>query len=287
MQRLLLAGCGKLATQLGLRRAAAGDRVFGLRRQASLLPEPIEPLSADLADPASLRASLPADLDAVVFTATPGTFTDAAYEQAYVRGFGNLLQSLENAGQSPARVIFVSSTSVYGDTGGAWVDETSATQPQAFSGRRLLQAESLLRPLGDRGVILRLGGIYGLGRERLLKRVREGRPVVADPPTYTNRIHQSDCIAVLDHLLTLPQAAPIYLGVDDRPSPMHEVLDWLADEMGLPRLPRQCGAPGDQRGSNKRCCNRRLRGSGFSFRYPDFRAGYRAMLDQGHAGPNL
>ncbi len=280
VQRLLLAGCGKLGTELGLRRAAAGDRVFGLRRQASLLPAPLEPISADLADPDSLATRLPDNLDAVVFTATPGAFNDAAYEQAYVRGLGNLLRALEQTEQRPQRLIFVSSTSVYGDTGGDWVDETSTPEPQAFSGERLLQAEALLAAVGDRGVVLRLGGIYGPGRERLLKRVREARPVVADPPSYTNRIHQTDCVGVLEHLLELPRPATLYLGVDDRPAPMHEVLDWLADSMGMDRVPRQSGSPGDQRGSNKRCSNRRLRRSGYQFVYPDYRHGYRAMLDQ-------
>lgn len=281
VQRLLLAGCGKLGTELGLRRAAAGDRIFGLRRQASQLPAPIEPISADLTEPATLHSALPADLDAVVFTATPGAFTDAAYEQAYVHSLGNLLQALKHGGQTPGRVIFVSSTSVYGDTGGDWVDETSPTEPQAFSGERLLEAESLLKEaLGDRGIVLRLGGIYGPGRERLLKRVRDGRPVIADPPTYTNRIHQADCVGVLEHLLSLQQPAPLYLGVDDQPTPMHEVLDWLADQMRLDRVPRQHGEAGDQRANNKRCSNQRLRDSGYRFKYPDFRAGYSAMLDQ-------
>lgn len=280
VQRLLLAGCGKLGTELGLHRAAAGDQVFGLRRQASLLPAPIEPISADLGDPDSLAARLPENLDAVVFTATPGAFNDAAYEQAYVRGLDNLLRALEQADQRPQRLIFVSSTSVYGDTGGDWVDETITPEPQAFSGERLLQAEALLAALGDRGVVLRLGGIYGPGRERLLKRVREARPVVADPPSYTNRIHQTDCVGVLEHLLELPRPATLYLGVDDHPAPLHEVLDWLADSMGMDRVPRQSGAPGDQRGSNKRCSNRRLRQSGYQFVYPDYRDGYRVMLDQ-------
>lgn len=279
-QRLLIAGCGKLGTELGQRLAATGTTVYGLRRQADQLPAPIRGLSADLGDPEAVVQALPEALDAVIYTATPGAFDDAAYERGYVRGLDNVLAALAARRLSPTRTIFVSSTSVYGDFGGDWIDETSPTEPGGFSGKRLLQAEALLHEAPGHGIVLRLGGIYGPGRERLLRRVRDRKPVSDTPAVYTNRIHQADCVGVLEHLLQLPDPASLYLGVDHAPTPMHEVLDWLADTMNLPRPPRDSGSGRDRRGSNKRCSNRRLVDSGYRFVYPDFRAGYRAMLEQ-------
>lgn len=280
LNRVLIAGCGDLGTALGLRLAARGSTVFGLRRQTSFLPSVIRPLEADLTSAADLAAVLPEELDSVVYLATPGVFTDKAYHHAYVEGLGTLLQVLADGSHPVQRLVFVSSTSVYGDCGGDWVNEETPAEPAGFSGRRLLEAEDTLRQAPWPGVVVRFAGIYGPGRERMLRRVREGRPVVADPPRYTNRIHRDDCVGVLEHLLTLDDPAPLYLGVDNAPCPVHELADWLADHLGLPRPPREQGPATDLRGSNKRCSNRRLRASGYRFLYPSFREGYAAMLDK-------
>ena len=276
MNRTLIAGCGDLGCELGRQLAADGCSVHGLRRRAERIPAPIAPVAADLARPGTL-GELPARLDGVIYLATPGSYDDAAYRTAYVDGLRNLLGALPEGGHSLQRLVFVSSTSVYGVTDGSRVDEETATEPGSFSGRRLLEAEALVHSLPN-GLVVRFGGIYGPGRERMLRKVRQREPVVANPPQWTNRIHRDDCIGVLRHLLRLPDATPVYLGVDHYPCPMHEVTDWLADRMGLPRPPHVAGRAGGTRGSNKRCANDRLLASGYSFRYPTFREGYAAML---------
>ncbi|MCC5811882.1 MAG: SDR family oxidoreductase [Ectothiorhodospiraceae bacterium] len=277
MKTLLIAGCGDLGTSLGRQLAGPDYRVIGLRRNADRIPAPITPISADLTRPDTLRA-LPEGINQVCYIATPGAFEDEAYRMAYVEGLKNLLDALQQQPHLPDRLIFVSSTSVYGISDGSWVDETTPTEPAGFSGRRLLEAEQLLANSGIAGTIVRFGGIYGPGRERLIRKVQQGDPVVAEPPQWTNRIHRDDAVGVLRHLLALPEPAPVYLGVDDEPAPMHLVTDWLAERLGLLPCPRRSGSAGGIRGSNKRCNNKLLVSSGFSFRYPDFRQGYEAML---------
>lgn len=280
MDTLLIAGCGDLGCSLGQQLAGPERRVIGLRRHPRHIPAPIEAYQGDLTDPASL-ANLPQSITQVCYIATPGAFEDDAYRRAYVEGLRNLTKRLRQQPVPPRRLVFVSSTSVYGVTDGSWVDELTPAEPGGFSGRRMLEAEQLLADSGIPGVSVRFGGIYGPGRERLIRKVRQGDPVVAEPPQWTNRIHRDDAVSVLRHLLTLDSPEPLYLAVDHTPVPMHEVTDWLSRRLGLPDCPRRPGDAGGVRGSNKRCSNRRLLASGFRFRYPDFRQGYEAMIRAG------
>jgi nucleoside-diphosphate-sugar epimerase len=264
-----------------VRLAAAGQEVWGLRRDPAGLPAPIRPLAADLGEPATLECLAGLAPDAVVYVASADAFDEAAYRRVYVEGVRNLLAAL--AVRPPARLLYVSSTGVYGQTAGEWVDERSPAEPGGFSGRCLLEGENLALGRGRPSVVVRFGGIYGPGRTRLVEAVRRGEACGDSPPRYTNRIHRDDCAAVLEHLLGLPSPEALYLGVDCLPAPECEVMDWLADALGVPRPPRGGGsAPGPQRG-NRRCRNDRLLASGYRFRYPTYREGYRAVL--GAQGP--
>lgn len=282
MSRILIAGCGDIGSALGVRLSADGHQVWGLRRSAGALPAEIHALRADLTLADTLHV-LPGELDAAVYIATPDGYDDAAYEAAYVRGPGNLIDALSAAGRAATRLILVSSTSVYTQTDGQWVDEDSPARPVNFSAKRLLEGE--LRALSSSvpALVVRFGGIYGPGRGRLLQRVRDGRPCQETPALYTNRIHRDDCVGVLRHLLNLPRPAQIYLAVDSEPAPQCAVMDWLASRMGVPAPPRLVAdaARGDRPQSNKRCRNARLLSTGYRFLFPTYREGYAALLDDG------
>jgi nucleoside-diphosphate-sugar epimerase len=276
---ILLAGCGDLGTEAGLRFAAAGHRVVGWRRSPEKLPAAIEGVAADLGS-ADLPP-VPADTTAVVVAVAADSPTEAAYQAAYVDGLTHVLDALERDGVTPRRVLFVSSTAVYGDAAGGWVEVCTTTTPAGFSGRVLREAEELLlsrlRGTGSVGVVLRLGGIYGPGRTRLIDQVRSGTAVIPDEPRFTNRIHRDDAAAAMVHLASMAaDPAPIYVGVDNDPADLGDVLRFLAGEMGYPEPP--VGPAGQARGGNKRCSNALLRSSGLEFAYPTFREGYRAVL---------
>lgn len=277
MATTLIAGCGDLGTAVGLQLARQGHQVYGLRRRSVPLPPPLRGLQADLTRPASLTG-LPPAVDLLYYIATPDRYDDAAYRAAYVDGLRNLLAALQRAGQAPRRLVLVSSTSVYGQTGGEWADEDSPTQPRGFSGRRLLEAEQLARASGIPAVIVRFGGIYGPGRERLLRKVRAGAPSIAQPPLYTNRIHRDDCVRVLLHVAQERIPPGVYLAVDDAPCSQCELMEWLAGRLGLPAPTRIPSAPNGARAGNKRCRNAKLKATGFRFLYPSYREGYAALL---------
>lgn len=276
-ENILIIGCGRIGTRLGLVLAADGHTVHGMRRRPESLPAPLQTITADATDAGELAGKLPPGIDRLYIILTPGAFIEAAYRETYVGGVTAALAALSERGENPHRVIFVSSTSVYGQDAGEWVDETSTTAPHGFAGHVLLEAERRLVAGPFAATTVHCAGIYGAGRDRLVRRVREELPCPADPPAWSNRIHEDDVVGFLAHLQTLAAPAGVYLAADDTPAPRHEVVTWLAARLGLPEPPLTV----NEGGANKRCRNARMRASGYRLRFPGYRDGYAAMLGNG------
>ena len=279
---ILLVGCGDIGIPLGLQLARSGNAVWGLRRSTQL-PDPITTLHADVTQANTLTSLATLAPDYVVVTLTPGAFSDHAYHSVFVEGTRNLLQQLNvlhNNGSKIRRLFFISSTSVYAQVDGEWVDEHSATEPTGFSGKRLLQAEGLLDDCGIASTVIRFAGIYGPGRRRLIDQVLAGQGCPQNPPLYTNRIHRDDCVGFLAHLIERDQGGeavePRYIGVDSAPAPMWEVKHWLASQ--LREAPRELQIGTSHRRGSKRCSNQRLLDSGYQLRYPSYQRGYGAVI---------
>ncbi|OUM40998.1 SDR family oxidoreductase [Arthrobacter sedimenti] len=271
---VLIAGCGDLGTEVGLRLAARGERVIGWRRSPKRIPEGIEGRAADLTQP---LPPIPQDTDVVVIATAAGDRSEAAYRSAYVDATRNVLDALERDGVTPRRILFVSSTAVYGDFDGGWVTEQSPAESDAPTARLIREAEEVLLGRTDRGTVLRLSGIYGPGRTRLIDQVEGGTAVLPAGTQWTNRIHRDDAAAAIVHLTTeVESPAPIYVGSDELPVDLGEVLQFLAAELGLPEPPR--GETSYTRGGARRMDSSLLRSTGFSFAYPTYREGYRAVL---------
>lgn len=267
MKNLLIAGCGDLGIRLAKCLSPAAWTIHGLRRSPRALPTFIRALGADLLDASSLEV-VRGHWDAIVYQATPGGRTAQAYQATYVDGLRGLMRVAETE-----RLIVVSSTAVYGQDAGEWVDETSPTEPPGFSGRILLEAEALAAE--QAGLVVRFSGIYGPGREALIHSLQAGQARCRrDPPQWTNRIHADDCAGVLKHLLEHPAPEHLYCASDCMPAPRWEVLQWLAEQLALPMPP----ANGEPDGQGKRVANQRLLASGFRFLYPDYQSGYRTLL---------
>ncbi len=279
--RILWAGWGDLGMRATTGLVAAGHEVLALRRSAIENPPPgVTGLVGDLAAPGDL--TLPAGIEACIATLTPDTRDRAGYETAYVDTMANLHRLLEVDGESsnprPVRVVFASSTAVYGQDDGSWVSEGGSTTPTGFNGEVMLDAEArVLAHNATQGVVARLGGIYGPGRDRLIRSVREGRQT---SQKWTNRIHSDDAAAVLVHLATAadPLVPDIVNVVDCQPARKQEVTDFIAAALGVP-APRvgtdDDATPGDR---GKRVDGSRLLTTGFVHRHPTFREGYATLL---------
>jgi nucleoside-diphosphate-sugar epimerase len=178
-------------------------------------------------------------------------------------------------------VLFVSSSGVYGQQQGEWVDETSSADAQGYSGRIMLQAENLALSSGLPASVVRLTGIYGPGREWLLGQVRQGYRVATEPPLYGNRIHADDAAGLLAYLLQADALGvaldDCYIGVDDEPAPLHEVVAWLREQLGVSHWAAESTV---RRAGSKRCSNARAKALGWTPRYASYREGYSAILQQ-------
>lgn len=271
MSAVLIAGCGDVGGELARRLLADGYTVYGLRRRTHLLPEGVQPVAGDVSDPVSLQA-VPGGIDVLCYTAAADARSAAAYRAAYVDGPRNVLRAVART-SSPSRVLFASSTRVYPQSAGEWVDEASSTDGDDPFARLLLQGEAAIGESTAAAVVVRFAGIYGPGRTRLIERVRAGDPCSA---AYTNRIHRDDCAGVLWHLLRLERPLPLYLAADGEPATQCTVMAWMAERLGLPAPPIADAGDGSR---GKRCRNARLVASGYEFEYPSFREGYGAIIE--------
>ncbi|SNC76994.1 Nucleoside-diphosphate-sugar epimerase [Marinobacter sp. es.048] len=276
--RILVAGCGKLGGAIASRLKASAN-VFGLRRNPDRVPEGIHGIGADLTRPETLTSELPDGLDIVIYCLTPTSYDHQGYRDAYVTGLRNLLEAL--GGQSLKHLFFISSSSVYSQDDDSWVDESSPTRPGRFSGEQVLAGEQTALDSGHPATIIRYSGIYGPSRRRFLEEVQEGRMNPAKPAPFSNRIHEEDAADAAAHLVKLALSGATletcYLASDCEPVRLDEVVDWVRQQ--TPCAEPLPDARKGGRGGSKRCSNKRLLGTGFQFRYPDFRAGYRAMID--------
>ena len=277
LPRVLIAGCGDVGTALGLLLCERGHEVHGARRAAHRLPAPLRPLSIDLTDRRAVEQAIP-DADIVVYAVAAGRRDEEAYRRAYVDGVGALLDVVEHRAEPPRRVFFVSSTSVYGERDGEWIDEAAPVRPSGFAGESLVEGEQRMLASPIPATVVRFAGIYGPDRGWLIRRARAGACCNDDPLRFTNRIHRDDCAGVLAHLIGRDQVDDVYIGVDDAPAAECEVLDWLAARLGAPAPRRVPDGNAASRGAGKRCSNARLRASGYRFRYPTYREGYAAVL---------
>jgi nucleoside-diphosphate-sugar epimerase len=183
--------------------------------------------------------------------------------------------------QQIKRLFFVSSTGVYSQKTGEWVDEDSAVEPTDDAGRYLLEGEARVIRSAFPGTVVRFAGIYGPQRFRLLERITRGEEFCAQNGSqYTNLIHEMDCVAILDHLMQIPDPENIYLAVDCQPVDRCFLVTWLASQLHAPepkKIPDK-SLPARLLRSNKRCSNRRLLESGYRFIYPTFQDGYAPLL---------
>jgi len=288
MWRILIIGPGDIALRLAPQ-LTKKFRVYALarrRERAEILRAlGVTPIIGDLDDSRTLKR-ISGIAEAVLHLAPPPSsgVGDARTQR--------LIAALGSRGNVPKRLVYISTSGVYGDCGGAWVDETRPVQPKTVRGKRRVDAERRLRAwAASNGVklsILRAPGIYGDGRLPEA-RLRAGTPVLAAADdVYTNHIHADDLAGIV--LAALLRARPnrIYNASDDSEMKMADYFDLVADMLKLPRPPRvsrvaaQVQLPKELlsfMGESRRLRNRRLgKELGVRLRYPTVAEGVAAVI---------
>ena len=292
--RRLVFGCGYLGQRVAMGWLAAGHEVVvttrSERRAETLRQAGLVPRIADVTRPETL-ANLPA-AEAVLYGVgyDPQSQAPVTREAIYLDGFRAVLDALP---AETGKVIYLSSTGVYGQRDGDWVDEETPCRPLREAGRLFLAAERELanRPIGCRGIVLRLAGLYGPGRLLRMAALRTGEPIEAPIHGHLNLIHVDDAVAAVfaaEQKASLPRT---YLVSDGHPTGHREFYCWLAHLLGLP-APRfvepDSSRPTPRRGgSDKQIRNARLLNElNLVLKYPSYREGLAAIVAQEHEGMN-
>jgi nucleoside-diphosphate-sugar epimerase len=286
----LIIGCGYLGQRLGTMLHERGERVFGTVRSASrssiIAGLGIEPVIADVLEPRSL-IQLP-EAERVFYCVGFDRSAGSSMRTVYVDGLQNVLVALP---RSATRVVYASSTGVYGQTDGEWVDELSPTCPQHESGKVCLKAEERVRAWansGDRGrsvVVLRFAGLYGPGRLVRRSNLERGEPIPGDPHKFLNLIHIDDAAAAAAAALAAARPDPVYLVCDDRPVTRQEYYTQMATILGTaePRFepPRPETPESARDATNKRISNNRIKsGLRLALIHPDLKSGLLRSLQR-------
>lgn len=288
MSKLIL-GCGYLGLRVARLWQAAGEaEVWAVTRSAARAEEfrrlGLRPLIGDITLPESLTRLPPVEdvLFAVGYDGRPGGPTIG---EVFVRGLAGVLERL---GQRPRTFTYISSTGVYGQNQGEWVDETSPCAPTREGGRACLAAEQLLEasPIAQQALVLRLAGLYGPGRLPRLADLRTGKPIAAPADGYLNLIHVDDAARIVVDLVA-HASTPLKLAVaDGSPVLRRDYLGELARLLGAPEprfAPPEAGSHAAARATaDKRIDNGRLRQRlTVPLHYPSYREGLRAIVQSG------
>lgn len=282
--RVAILGCGYLGLETGRQLNAAGYDVLGVRRSetglARIRESGLTAVAADLTDPGSL-ADIP-DVSALVVSPTPDARSPDAARETYITGLESVIGHFGGRETAPDRLIYTSSTGVYGDQGGDWVTESTPLSPLGQRGHILVEAERTVRETAAFDwTIVRLAGINGPERYRLRRYLTT--PV---DPGYRNLIHRDDAASLIttlsvDEILS----NEVVIGVDEEPVSKWKFVEWLAAECGAeppPRVsvserledPSLSGTAKERIRANKRCSNAKLRSFDFTYKHPTYRSGY-------------
>lgn len=287
--RVVILGCGYVGLELGRQLTSRGHDAIGVRRSrdglATIEEAGFDAVAADVTDPDALGA-IP-DADVLVYTASSGGRGVANARDVYVDGLRTVVEAFGDRSDPPDRLVYTSSTGVYGDHSGGWVDEATDVSRETERQRVLVAAERVARSVASRhgidGTVARLAGIYGPGRHRV-DRYLDG-PVGEG---WLNLIHRADAAGAIGFFIEEECARDeTVIVVDDEPVAKHEFADWLAAECGVDPPPKQTLAerlrqvPASRRGrlaAQKRCSNAKLQRLGYEYAYPTYREGYGEIL---------
>jgi nucleoside-diphosphate-sugar epimerase len=276
----LIFGCGYLGERVARKWREAGHTVAVVTRSDSRAKEfrqaGYEAIVADVTRPETLTA-LPV-AETVLFAVGFDRAGKHSIQQVYADGMSNVLAALPS---ETGRLIYISTTGVYGPADGGWADEATVPDPKHEGGRASFDAERSIaaHPLGERSVILRLAGIYGPGRVPYIRELRAGDPIPARTSGWLNLIHVEDAAAVVVAAAEMPLGEhALYCVSDGVPVERGEYYSEVARQISAspprfvepdPNSPRSVRAEANRRISNARMVES-LR---VTLTYPDYRAG--------------
>jgi len=275
MAKILIIGCGDLGQAVAIKLYSQDHHITGLKRHPPINKQSIHYIKADISKIETLN-SLTGDFQQAIIILSPDSSSTEAYRTVFETGINNLLLALNKN----TSITFISSTRVYAEINGEWVNEQTPANAFDPKSRLILQAENKILAHNPLNTIIRFSGIYGRTKGYFLQQIKNANPIQQHPSYYTNRIHRSDCIGVIVHLINKKIAReklePLYLATDSEPSPKWDVACYLAKQ--LSNKPPIASSKSEQNSQNKRISNQRLIDSGYTFKFPSYQLGYQKII---------
>jgi nucleoside-diphosphate-sugar epimerase len=272
MASILLIGLGDLGKLIAAEALEQGMAVQAMRRKAQGLPG-VAIVQHDAATP---WPALPYEFTDLILCVAPDNRSESAYQLAYLTIAKQALNWLQHH-PKPAHVWVISSTSVYGQQSGEWVTENSPRSPERSTAKILVAAEDFWLKSGFACTMLRPAGLYGPGRKMMIETAKKALHFVENKPVYTNRIEISDCARAVIHLVSRRQQGLnteiAYNLTDLNAARYGEVIQFLQQQLNIVPASEQHLTRG-----SKRVSASLLQQSGFCWLYPDYKAGYLALM---------
>lgn len=276
-KKLLVIGCGKLGQKLGLLAKKTPLDLLGFKRK-KITSTNIRIEQQDIFDKSFFDKVKIHSPDFILYSLSADEQSEKSYRRNYIEGLKQVIKSIKYINNFQ-HLFFVSSTSVYGDNNDQFIDEFSETSPKNFRGTILLEAENLLNTVKFNSTVLRLSGIYGSGRNYMIKLSQDAEswPKV---DRWTNRINEDDAanfiIFLLNQCLQGEIPEKLYLLTDKEPVTLFRLLNWIRQNLNLKNKINITSDP---------ILGKRLRSSiipslKFEYKYPTYKQGYKELIQE-------
>lgn len=276
--KVLIIGCGQLGFSIVKHCDSHMFKLYGFSRSLKKSPPSIEMHQVDILKNESIEAIKSINPEIIIYAVSADTQSVESYQDHYVSGLKKTYEAILELDQFK-HLFFVSSTRVYGQKTTKILSELDIAEPADYGGEALMQAEMIARQLKEKATILRLSGIYGPNRTRMIQLAESSPGNWPAINNWSNRIHEEDAarfiVFLMKKIVMTESLEPLYLVTDGVPTKQYDVLTWIRKRLKLStdtiELPIVEGG--------KQLHSVLLNQTGFTLKYPDFTYGYEAMID--------
>ena len=274
-EKLLIIGCGKLGQKVG-NVLSKKFEITGIKRKKSNNDVCFHILELDIFNKEFTKKIKFINPDYIIYAVAADKQTENSYQDAYVNGLRLSVDAALTC-KKIKHFFFISSSRVYGQKTNDSISELTKPLPNDFGGKALLEGERLLESAPLSSTTLRLSGIYGNTRSYMLKLAKNPEEW-PDSNRWTNRIHEDDITDFISYLLDRTNEMPLeplYLLTDNAPTPIYDVLNWIRDELNLPKHKKISR----EKIGGKKLISKIIPGLSFHFKYSDYRIGYTSIVN--------
>ena len=278
--KVLIIGCGQLGFSIVNNADSDVFKLYGFSRSLRKSPASIEMHQVDILKTEAIDAIKLVNPEIIIYAVSADTQSIESYQDHYVLGLKKTYEAILELDHFK-HLFFVSSTRVYGQKTTKILSELDIAEPSDYGGEALIEAEAVARQLKDKATILRLSGIYGPNRTRMIQLAQSNPGNWPATNNWSNRIHEEDAarfiVFLVKRIMLKEPIEPLYLVTDGIPTKQYDVLTWIrkrlqltTDTIEIPILE-----------SGKQLQSVLLNQNGFILKYPDFTYGYEAIIDKG------